>query len=354
MSKKLLVGLGSLCLTPLLLELGFRALEGPLGIDEKGLENTRAYVCDGSFGWYAPHPYTSYIKPINKFGFNDLEWKVERTPGVPRILCMGGSTTEGGNSLGRVGAYPHFLEQELEKRCGRPFEVYNAGMSSWTSAEMLVSWFLLLQDLKPDVLVLHEAVNDCEPRTWPGYWPDYRHYRHSLNKPCFRAEHRFLTRWSDLYAWMQLSRDSFDIAQLTRNPLNGTTEFARTGKMDPATANSFRRNIAAIGDSAQAQGIRVLLMTMPSWPQTPERARNEGHYFAGMPEHNAILRDLAREKGWLLADAAAIDDLERERRASLFVTIVHLTPEGNQLKAGYILEALERDWPPALGNLAGR
>jgi len=354
MSKKLLVGLGSLFLAPLLLELGFRALETPLGIDKKGLEHTRAYVCDGNLGWYAPHPYTSYIKPINTFGFNDVEWKVERTPGVPRILCMGGSTTEGGNSLGRVGAYPYFLGQELEKRCGHPFEVYNAGMSSWTSAEMLVSWFLLLEDLRPDVLVLHEAVNDCEPRTWPGYWPDYRHYRHSLNPPCFRAEHRFLTRWSDLYAWMQLSRDVLDIAQLTRYPLNGTTEFVRTGKMDPATAHSFRRNIEAIGDNAQAHGIRVLLMTMPVWPQTPENALNEGHYFAGVPEHNAILRDLAREKGWLLADAASIDDLDRERRKSLFVTIVHLTPEGNQLKADYILQALERDWPPALGSCAGR
>ena len=39
---------------------------------------------------------------------------------------------------------------------------------------------------------------------------------------------------------------------------------------------------------------------------------------------------------------------------SLFVTIAHLTPEGNQLKAGYILETLERDWPPALGACAGR
>ena len=85
MSKKLLVGLGSLCLTPLLLELGFRALEGPLGIDEKGLENTRAYVCDGSFGWYAPHPYTSYIKPINKFGFNDLEFCASAFPAITTV-----------------------------------------------------------------------------------------------------------------------------------------------------------------------------------------------------------------------------------------------------------------------------
>lgn len=66
-----------------------------------------------------------------------------------------------------------------------------------------------------------------------------------------------------------------------------------------------------------------------------------------------ILRDLAREKGWLLAEAAGIDDFDRDRRMGLFVTIAHLTPEGNQLKAGYILEALEKDWPPGLGNCEG-
>jgi len=352
--KKLLVLLGGSIFAPLLLELGFRMLESTLGVDEKGLESTRALICDGNLGKYAPHPYTSFVRTNNSFGFIDPEWKVERTSGVPRILCMGGSTTEGGNSRGRVGAYPYLLEQGLEKRCGRDFEVFNAGMSFWTSAELLVAWFLILQDLQPDVLVIHSGINDCAPRVWPGYRPDYRHYRRSLCPPCFSPQRRFLTRWSDLYAWLQLSSNTVDIAELASYPLRGPTEFARTGKLDPATAHSFRRNIESICDSAQAHGVRVLLMTVPLQPETEETLRTSGHYFAGVAEHNVILRELAREKGWLLADAARIDELDRERRTSLFVSIAHVTPEGNQMKADYILGALAEDWPPQLGSYPGR
>jgi len=354
MPKKHMIGLGSLILVPLLLELGFRVLESPLGIDRRLLEHTRAFVCDGDLGWYKPHPYTVYTKAVNSFGFNDVEWRVERTSHVPRIVCIGGSTTEGGNALGRTGAYPYLLEQELERRCGRDFEVFNAGMSAWTSAEMLVAWFLLLQDLRPDVLVIHEGVNDCEPRAWPGFWPDYRHYRHQLLEPCFSPERRFLTRWSDLAAWVQLRSNVVDIAELTRYPLPGETEFQRNGKLDPATARSFRRNIEAIGDNAQAHGVRVVLMTVPLQPETDETARNSGHFFAGVAEHNAILRDLAGDKGWLLADAAQMDELDHDRRMSLFVTIAHLSPEGNQIKAGYVADALVQDWPAQLGECPGR
>lgn len=354
MPKKLLVGLGSLILVSLLLEFGFRALESPLAVDQQKLAHMRAFVCDGDLGWYSPHPYTAYIKPINTFGFNDLEWKWERTPGVPRVLCTGGSTTEGGNSLGRLGAFPFFLENELEQRCGHDFEVYNAGMSSWTSAEELVAWFLLLQELQPDLLVIHSGINDCEPRAWPGFWPDYRHYRRPLCTPCFSPERRFLTRWSDLFAWIQASRTIPDITTLTRTPLDGPTEFFRTGKLDPATARSFRRNIEAIGDSARARGARVLLMTVPLRPADGESAQHEGHFIAGVAEHNEILRDLARTKGWMLADAARMDELDRARRDALFVTLAHVTPEGNQMKAGFIVESLAQDWPPELGSCSGR
>src|SRR5262245_12728648 len=162
MPKKLLVGLGTLLFTPILLELGFRALESPLEVDQQRLQNARAFVCDGDLGWFREHPYFVFCKHVNAFGFNDVEWKWEHTPGVPRILCMRGSPTEGGNPAGRVGSYPFFLEQGLEQRYGRNFEVYNAGISYWTSAELLTAWFLLLQDLRPDLLVINSGVNDCE------------------------------------------------------------------------------------------------------------------------------------------------------------------------------------------------
>jgi len=354
MPKKLLVGLGSLVLAPIVLELGFRALESPLEIDREQLRHMRAYVCTGDLGWYAPHPYWVFTKKGNSFGFNDFDWKMERTPGVQRILCIGGSTTEGGNSYGHKGAFPYMVEQRLEKRCGHDFEVLNAGMSYWNSAELLTSWFLLLQDFRPDLLVIEAGINDCEPRVWPGYWPDYRHFRHPLRTPSFSLERVLLTRWSDLFTWVQSSANVADIAELTRFPLGGKSEYQRTGEMDLSTARSFRRNIEAIGESAAAHGVRVMLMTCPLQPPTERTLREAGHYFVGVPQHNEILRELARDHGWMLADAARIDELDQDRRVRLFISIAHVIPEGNQLKADYIVDALAKDWPTALGECTGR
>jgi hypothetical protein len=354
MPKKLLVGLGCLLGLPVVFELCFRMLESPLGIDRQRLEHKRAYVCDGDLGWFRPHPYFVFTKEVNSFGFNDAEWKRERTPGLPRILCLGGSTTEGGNSMGLLGSYPHFLEEKLEKRCGHDFEVLNAGMAHWNSAELLTCWFLLLQDLKPDVLVINAGVNDCEPRVWPGFEVDYRHYRRPIRMPAFSLERQLLTRWSDFFAWFDSRAYILDVAEVSRLPLDGPTEYQRTGVMDPATARSFRRNVEAIGDNAEAHGVRVMLMTEPLQPPNEDTLRNSGHYFAGTPQHNEILRELSRGKGWMLTDAARMDELDLERRKSLFVTIAHVTPEGNQMKADYILDALAKDWPPQLGDCAGR
>jgi len=63
---------------------------------------------------------------------------------------------------------------------------------------------------------------------------------------------------------------------------------------------------------------------------------------------------LARDHGWMLADAARIDELDQDRCMRLFISIAQLIPEGNQLKADHVVDALAKDWPPALGECTGR
>src|SRR5262249_30655228 len=157
---KLWISLAILVLPPAAGELWARLSIDPA--ERATLERFRAYLRTGAVSQFAPRAYTNYqyrpgAQGINSFGFSDVEWKRERTPGVPRLVCLGSATTESGNGEGRIGSYPRQLELELERRTGRNFEVFNAGIASWTSAEELVSWFLALQDLRPDVLVLHEA-----------------------------------------------------------------------------------------------------------------------------------------------------------------------------------------------------
>ena len=304
------------------------------------LDRFRRYLLTGEIAHFEARAYTNYQRPLgtpgtNAFGFTDGEWKCERTPGVARIVCLGSSTTEGGNPLGTHGAYPYLLEQELERRTGRDFEVFNAGIASWTSAEQLVSWFLSLQDLDPDVLVLHEAAADLEPRFRADFRPDYSHWRRVLEPQRATGLERWLVGLSDLYLYLETRGEQLpDIRSLTSAP--GPTEpLTEAGTLPYASSLPFRRNVLAIARAARGDGSEVVLMTVPTGPA--EIAGGFWRY--GIAEHNQHLRELCAEHGFLLADAARAFEA-RVDLASHFIDLVHLDPDGNRAKAELVADTL--------------
>jgi lysophospholipase L1-like esterase len=335
---RLAVALGVLVLLVLGAELGVRAVVSREM--RYALENFRRYLLTGEMRGYEPRAYTVFQRPRggppwNAFGFSDGSWSRERTPGVPRILCLGGSTTEGGNESGRLGAYPYLLERTLQERTGRDFEVYNAGISGWTTAEMLVSWFLTLQDLRPDVLVIHEAVNDCEPRFRAGFEPDYSHWRKPVQLAPARGIERVLARTSLLYSYLRLRAGRaphvLDVCTDRDAPFE---PLMKEDRLPPETSLPFRRNVRTIARSAAADGAVVVLMTQPDGSKP---CREFWRYC--MREHNEHLRELCREHGFVLADAEQVFAARPELEAE-FSDLVHLEPAGNQAKAEIVADAL--------------
>jgi lysophospholipase L1-like esterase len=327
-------------------ELGFRALLGEPA--RGGLENYRRYLLTGMMRGYEPRAYTVYQRPRkspdgNAFGFNDRAWTRARTPGVPRIVCMGGSTTEGGNPSGRQGSYPTLLERVLEERTGRDFEVLNAGIAGWTSAEMLCAWFLTMQDLAPDVLVLHEGVNDLEPRFMAAFEPDYSHWRRSIQTWPVTGLERQLVRWSRLYAYFRL-RDGKapEILDVSTDRSGPKEPLIAEGKLPFETSLAFRRNLRNIALSAQGAGTTVVLMTMPTGPNVVIGA----FWRHGIQQNNQHLRELSAEHGFLLADAARAFE-GRPELAQEFIDLVHLEVAGNRAKAELVAEVLA-GWVAAL------
>jgi lysophospholipase L1-like esterase len=335
------VAVSSIALVVLLAaaELGFRMLvpataRGPL-------ESFQRYLLTGVMRGYEPRAYTVYQRPRqggggNSFGFNDGPWTRARTPGVPRIACLGGSTTEGGNAFGRKGSYPNLLERELEQRTGRDFEVMNAGISGWTTAEMVVTWFLTLQDFQPDVVVLHEAVNDLEPRFMAKFEPDYSHWRIPVQTHPAVGIERWLVQSSRLYLWFRL-RDGKapEILDVCTDRSGPKEPLMGEGKLPHETSLAFRRNILSIARAARDDGHTVVLLTLPTSPTA-----DIGEFWRyGVRENNVHLRELAAENGYLLADAdqafAARPELGNE-----FLDLVHLEPKGNQAKAELVADAL--------------
>jgi lysophospholipase L1-like esterase len=333
-------------------ELGFRALASE---EERAmLAKFRAYLLTGTMPEYEPQAFVNYRRPresrtFNAFGFQDVPWNVARTSGVPRIACLGGSTTEGGNERGLWGSYPYLLEQTLEARTGRDFEVMDAGMSGWTSAEMLVAWFLSLQDFDPDVVVLHEAVNDLVPRFLSSYRPDYTHWRVPIQQRPARGLERLLASWSSLYLRLRL-RDGKTpgITEVSTVGLEPAEPMLKEGKLPHETSLAFRRNIASIARAAAADGRVVVLMTLPASPT----AKLDAFWHYGIAENNTHLRELGAAHGYLLADADEHFRAHPEL-AEHFLDAVHLQPPGNQAKAELVADALA-GWTAALAPVDAR
>ncbi len=105
---------------------------------------------------HAPPPDDTFY--INNFGFRDTDVAAPRPPGVFRIVCVGGSTTEGGDT--NETSYPNLLERRLNLFFGtRRIEVINCGITGIDSLkERLRAADYLALD--PDLIVYYNGVND--------------------------------------------------------------------------------------------------------------------------------------------------------------------------------------------------
>jgi lysophospholipase L1-like esterase len=332
-----------LLLVPFVVEFGFRALVGPLGLDASKIGACREFLRTGHLVAFEPRAHTVFQRPtwmpgVNEYGFSDEPWPIEREAGEFRVLCLGASTTESGNPKGRRGSFPYLLEPLLEERTGRPCRVMNGAISGWTTAEMVVAWFLLLRDFAPDVLVLHEAVSDLPPRFLRSFRPDYSHWRRPLPSSGVHGLERWLTA-SDLYVWFWLTRRGVpDIGELTSVPMGPRDRALNGPDLPEETARPFARNLESITRDARALGARVVLMTMPSKPgySGPGAPR----WTLGMQQHNELVRALARREGHDLVDAAQVFEARAAELAPEFLDLVHLSPAGNALKAELRAELL--------------
>jgi len=96
----------------------------------------------------------------NNFGFRGPHVVVPKPEDVVRIVCVGGSTTEGGST--DESTYPAQLQHILRERLDTErVEVVNAGISGMGSASERKRFHDYLE-LGPDIIVEYNFVNDAE------------------------------------------------------------------------------------------------------------------------------------------------------------------------------------------------
>lgn len=109
----------------------------------------------------------------------------------------------------------------------------------------------------------------------------------------------------------------------------------------------YKKNITELIDKAQAAGVKVCILTATMITENPDAGYN-----LTLASYNDFLRQLAREKGCMLADLNAVMQKEiaafkakyPDFKGNLFTNDgVHMNPNGNELMAEGVLRAFGLD-----------
>ena len=264
--------------------------------------------------WSKPGAFFSY----NNFGFRDRDVTVPKPAGVIRIVCIGGSTTEEGNSNEKT--YPHLLETKLRAWLGTDrVEVINCGVVGLTSdsERMRLPDFLALQ---PDLVLHYNAVNDVARCHFPLWL-----------KQAGKMQQRL--------AWSK-----FAVRHFNRWFLPSDEELSRRLR-----ATSFR-NIKAMHYAAREKGVDMACCSFASptvsWWDFRDRIYldmnlrnvwnggmlNFDTYRHVMTLYNRLLKETCAQEGIYYVPVAE----NMHAGMDHFFDVCHMTPTGMELKANTI------------------
>ncbi|MBO6553331.1 MAG: SGNH/GDSL hydrolase family protein [Roseitalea sp.] len=161
-----------------------------IGADEYPELDTHVFNRHGPKGWkdvdlycfhYSPYGYQFRLiglGPIDAFGHRiavDLNDVKERPAGHKLVVCFGGSAVWGTSVL-PMQSFPAQLQALLAREFpGMQVTVLNFGIPGAVVINSIQRFLLLTADLRPDVTILHDGVNDFYYTTTADQWLVERH-----------------------------------------------------------------------------------------------------------------------------------------------------------------------------------
>ncbi len=282
----------------------------PLGAEVSseipGVRYKRNWRPEGALGTY------------NNYGFRDDDVFLPKPPGLYRIVCIGGSTTEEGNT--NETTYPNIVERKLQAAFGKGrVEVINAGISGIHSynERRRIEDFL---ELDPDLIVYYNGVND--------------------------ATHMHMHRWRDMappaakrLLWSRILTRAYNRSLLPDDAV--LSDFMR---------RTTFRNLRAMAYRAKECGVdfAVCSFAYPRMERLNSRDRvyldmnfrevyNGAYltyptYTAVMDLHNQLVREVCAEDGLIYLPVAE----QLDAGVDHFFDLCHMTPLGLELKTDII------------------
>lgn len=295
----------------------------------------------------------------NDAGFRDSDDFPPKTGGTLRIVCLGGSTTYGVRVTDNYATYPAALERFLNGK-HRPegwdrVEVFNLGVGGYTSLEVLANLRLHGLPLQPDIVLIQSGLNDVAPRFYPGFECSYRHFRKPLTLPApgLLARLAYRSRLVLILGWKLDLIEPLTLQSRTQYPMPSTDK--ALANLAANGTDCLVANLRAATELARKAGARVWLLTQAYLddldfvaPEPDLRRLDEG-YHRGLREHNEVIRDVAMSLDTGLVDLESMMPLKR----SFFADPIHMSEEGNEMKAKLIAESISSALSRMLGTSTG-
>ena len=282
----------------------------------------------------------------NTVGFRDVEDFPPKTEAALRIICLGGSTTYGVSVIDNRATYPaaleRFLNGEHQPQGWDRVEVFNLGVGGYTSREVLTTFQRHGLPLQPDVVLIQSGLNDVAPRLYPDFDCDYRHFRKSLTLPAqsFLARQAYHSRLFLTLGWKLNLIEPFTLQARTQYPMPSADEAA--ANFDANGTDCLYENLTTAVELAKNAGARVWMLSQvylndPDFESPDPDQRNlERLYRRGLLEHNKVIRDVCMSIDTGLVDFENV----MPRRRRFFTDPVHMSEEGNEMKAKLIAKSI--------------
>lgn len=238
-------------------------------------------------------PGVDYVQ--TRFSINNAGLRGEVVPedtGVPRIVAIGGSSTEA-LFLDDPDAWPSVLQTLLTQALSKPVWVGNAGKSGLNSFSHVVQFYHYKDELAPDIVIVQSGINDLNQCIsgginairdnarfikQPGF---YESYKMNVFQEIRPTDSRSSWRLVDTYRQALRSIDASaasaasvpfdyvvqDQAALFYNEQRRRRNAARKEAAAPDISEcleAFRYNLDLIANMADDVGIRVVFLTQGS------------------------------------------------------------------------------------------
>ncbi|MFQ5913174.1 MAG: SGNH/GDSL hydrolase family protein [Nitrospinota bacterium] len=256
---------------------------------------------------------------INRLGFRGPQIRRKKSPGVYRIVALGGSSTFGAMSS-EEETYPAILQQALHRLSPAGFEVINAGIPGLAPAHLARLLRREIMPLKPDLVVIMSMFNHYFVTTEEGW-----------RRPLIRLR-KTLENRSVLFLTLSEKITYF------------TDPDSLLGRLFVLFAD-YRGYLEEMIDTAQRGGSRVFLIKQPIL-QRGARGKNlipgstapeqgwEPRFYRKVLQ---LVDEVAKAKDVTVVDASTLTGGFSQ---DLFHDAVHLTPEGNRELAKGVLRAM--------------